>query len=111
MGGEGGYLVLTRSWGGHRTAKRALFHSGVSEVSLRIINEGRFREGKDEVGFAAEVHGYQGTGWKDFGRQGGMVGVIEPGNVEQYRDSTGVSINRLGGLVTTLSDSFDGNNI
>lgn len=56
-------------------------------------------------------HGYQGTGWKDFGRQGGMVGVIEPGNVEQYRDSTGVSINRLGGLVTTFSDSFDGNNI
>ena len=29
------------------------------------------------------------------------------GCTEQYRDSTGMRINYLGGLVITLSDSFD----
>lgn len=43
--------------------------------------------------------------------QGGVVNGTQIGECkEQYRDSIGVSINDLGGLVTTVNDSFHSNN-
>lgn len=52
------------------------------------------------------VEGYQGTGWKDFGRRD----ETQLGNVKRRRGTAfGVSVHHPGGMVTTLSESFDSN--
>lgn len=58
---------------------------------------------KEQLGEAEDEadHEYQGRGWKNVGRQGGVVSGTRSGDCEEHhRESIGMSIHYLGGLVT-----------
>lgn len=54
---------------------------GSGRFHLESSMKGKLREIEDEVGCAAEVHGNQGTEWKDSRRQRGVVDMTQLGNV------------------------------